>query len=438
MRFSFHRAAVAAAAAAALALGACGGGESPGAGADDSGATTLRLWHYESANGAMGVAWDKAIELFKKEHPGVKVEFERKAFEQIQQNAGMILNSEEGPDIMEYNKGNATAGLLASQGLLTDLTAEAQKRGWDKKLSPSLQTTAKYDEKGVMGGNTWYGVPNYGEYVMVYYNKDLFTKNGVKLPTTFAELESALAAFKAKGIAGLGMSGAEYPAGQLYYQLALSKADRAFVDSYQLYKGAVDFQADPLKYGAETFASWVKKGYVAKNTASAKAEDMGTAFIAGKTPMIVSGSWWFGRFADEIKGFDWGTMLFPGNTLNAGSSGNLWVVPENSKAKALAYDFIDITLRPEVQDLLGEKGGLPVAGDPSKITDERTRKMTEDFATLLDQDGLAFYPDWPVPGYYDVLVAKLQGLINQSAEPSAVLDALAKPYADGVKEIQAK
>ena len=70
----------------------------------------------------MGVAWDKAIEIFKKEHPGVKVEFERKAFEQIQQNAGMILNSEEGPDIMEYNKGNATAGLLASQGLLTYLT----------------------------------------------------------------------------------------------------------------------------------------------------------------------------------------------------------------------------------------------------------------------------------------------------------------------------
>jgi raffinose/stachyose/melibiose transport system substrate-binding protein len=439
MRFSFHRAALAAAAAAALTLGACSGGESPGAGAtDDTAATTLRLWHYESANGAMGVAWDKAIEIFKKEHPGVKVEFERKAFEQIQQNAGMILNSEEGPDIMEYNKGNATAGLLASQGLLTDLTSEAQKRGWDKKLSPSLQTTAKYDQKGVMGGNVWYGVPNYGEYVMVYYNKDLFTKNGVKLPTTFAELESALAAFKAKGTAGLGMSGAEYPAGQLYYQLALSKADRAFVDSYQLYKGAVDFHADPLKYGADTFDAWVKKGYIAKNTASAKAEDMGTAFIAGKTPMIVSGSWWFGRFADEIKGFDWGTMLFPGNKLDAGSSGNLWVVPENSKAKSLAYDFIDITLRPEVQDLLGEKGGLPVAGDPAKITDERTRKMTEDFATLLDQDGLAFYPDWPVPGYYDVLVAKLQGLINQSAQPSAVLDALAKPYADGIKEIQAK
>ena len=39
----------------------------------------------------------------------------------------MILNSDEGPDIMEYNKGNATAGLLSTQGLLTDLTDEADQ-----------------------------------------------------------------------------------------------------------------------------------------------------------------------------------------------------------------------------------------------------------------------------------------------------------------------
>jgi raffinose/stachyose/melibiose transport system substrate-binding protein len=33
----------------------------------------------------------------------------------------MILNSDKAPDVMEYKKGNATTGLLAKQGLLTDL-----------------------------------------------------------------------------------------------------------------------------------------------------------------------------------------------------------------------------------------------------------------------------------------------------------------------------
>ncbi|HEY0697110.1 MAG TPA: extracellular solute-binding protein [Micromonospora sp.] len=430
-RFRRIVAATALVVAAASTLTACGGDNADDAASD---AKVLKLWHYESANGAMGIAWDRAIEIFKQEHPGVEVRFERKAFEQIQQNAAMIINSDEGPDVMEYNKGNATAGLLSSQGLLTDLTPQATERGWDKKLSPSLQTTARYDERGVMGSGNWYGVPNYGEYVMVYFNRDLFDKYGVSVPTTLDQLTAAMDTFVGKGVTPLGMSGAEYPAGQLFYQLALAKADRQFVDDYQLYKNPVDFTADPLKYGAETFAEWVRKGYVAKDSASLKAEDMGTGFISGKSPMIVSGSWWYGRFKSEIT-FDWDTFLFPGNKLNAGSSGNLWVVPTTSKAKDLAYDFIDITMRPEIQDLIGNNGGVPVAGDPASITDPKAKKLIENFNAVSGQDGLAFYPDWPVPGYYDVLVSGFQGLINQSKTPDEVLAAISKPYADGVKEI---
>jgi raffinose/stachyose/melibiose transport system substrate-binding protein len=421
------------AALATGALAACGGGGSS-TGGSSSGAKVLKLWHYESANGAMGAAWDKAIEIFKTEHPGVTVQFERKAFEQIQQNAGMILNSDAGPDVMEYNKGNATAGLLASKGLLTDLSDVVTKRGWDKKLPSSLQTTAKYDDRGVMGSGKWYGVPNYGEFVTVYYNKDLFAKYGVSVPATLDAFTHAMDTFVAKGITPLGMAGAEYPAGQLYYELALSKADRTWVNDYQLYKAPVDLSSGPTKYAADTFAAWVKKGYVSKQSASLKAEDMGTAFIAGKAPMIVSGTWWYGRFTNEAK-FSWDTFLFPGNKMAPGSSGNLWVVPTNSKAKDLAYDFVDITMRPDVQNLLGDSGGIPVAADPSAIKDPKNAKLIQDFNTLTTNDGLAFYPDWPVPGYYDVLVSGFQGLINQSKTADQVLSAISGPYTSGVKDI---
>lgn len=73
----------------------------------------------------------------------------------------------------------------------------ATTRGWDTKLAPSLQTTARYDDKGVMGSGRWYGVPNYGELVT----------------------------------------------GQLSYEVALSKADRSSVDPYQIYKVKEDFPA---------------------------------------------------------------------------------------------------------------------------------------------------------------------------------------------------
>jgi raffinose/stachyose/melibiose transport system substrate-binding protein len=418
--------------ATSLGLAACGGSGSEDDGAD---AKTLTLWHYEGPTSAMGVAWNKAIELFKAGHPGVEVKFEAKGFEQIQQNAQMILNSDSAPDILEYNKGNATAGLLSKQGLLTDLTDEAGKRGWDKALSASLQTTTKYDDQGIMGSGKVFGIPNYAEYVEVYYNKDLFKKYNLAVPTTYDEFTKVMDTFVQNKVTPLSVGGAEYPAQQIFYELALSKADRAFVDDYQLYKNKVDFHGPQFTYGAETFADWVKKGYIAKNSAGIKAEDMGVAFTQGKFPMMFSGSWWYGRFATDIKNFEWGTFLFPGNKLHPGSSGNLWVVPEKSKAKSLAYDFIDITMKPEIQNLLGNSGGVPVAADTAQITDPKNKELIDNFNKLSSEDGLAFYPDWPAPGYYDVLVGGVQGLINGSKTPAQFLDEIAKPYNENLADL---
>lgn len=389
---------------------------------------TLKLWHYESENGAMGTAWAEAIKEFQIMHPDVKVVFEQKGFEQIRQTASMILNSDEAPDVMEYNKGNATAGMLSQQGLLTDLSVEASKRGWDKILSPSLQATCKYSADGIMGSGKWYGVTNYGEYVMVYYNKNLFKKYGVSIPKTFAEFESVMDKFVKAGITPIALGAAEYPAQHIFYELVLSKANRAFVNAYQLYQGKVDFHGPEFTYAAKKMTEWVKKGYISKDCIGLKAENMGLAFESGKAPIMISGSWWYGRFMNEIKDFEWGTFLFPGNTMSPGSSGNIWVVPAKAKNKDLAYDFIDITLKKEIQTLLGTAGGIPVNADLSKVTDPKVKELTSNFSDLVKNDGLAFYPDWPAAGYYDVLVANIQDLLSGKKAIDKTLDALASGY----------
>ncbi|WP_329547313.1 extracellular solute-binding protein [Streptomyces sp. NBC_01356] len=406
----------------ALLLASCGGSESSG-----SDGKTLKLWHYEAPDSAMGAAWNEAIKEFKRTHPGVTVKFESKGFEQIQKTAQMVLNSGDAPDLMEYNKGNATAGLLSKQGLLTDLTDEATERGWDKKLSAGVRTTSQYDANGVMGSGKWYGIPNYAEYTMVFYNKELFKEHGIAEPTTLDELTTAMDKFVAEGITPLANAGSEYPAQQYLYQLALSKADRPWVDSYELYEGKTDFHDAAWTYGAETFADWVKKGYISEKSSGLKAEDAGISFIQGKSPILFSGSWWYGRFKSDVK-FDWGTFLWPDSNLTLGSGGNLWVVPKGAKNKDLAYDFIDITMSKKIQNLLGNKGGVPVAADPAAITDPQAKSLIANFNTLADRDGLAFYPDWPVPGFYDVLVSGTQKLITDSEKPDAYLSALQEAY----------
>ncbi|MEV6104284.1 extracellular solute-binding protein [Streptomyces sp. NPDC051940] len=408
-------------------LAACGDDGSDAKGAGD----TLRLWHYEAPESAMGKAWNEAIAEFKKQHPGVKVEFEAKGFEQIQKTAPQVLNSDKAPDLLEYNKGNATTGQLSKQGLLTDMTEEVKKRGWDKAIPPSVAITSQYDQKGVMGSGAWYGVPNYAEYTMVYYNKDLFAEHGVQVPTTVAELEQALATFKSAGLTPFANGGAEYIAQQYVYQLALSQADRSWVDSFQM-KGKTDFSDAAWTYAAQTFADWVAKGYIAKNSSGVKAEDAGVSFMQGKHPMFFSGSWWFGRFGTEIKKFDWDTFLWPESKLSLGSGGNLWVVPEGAENKELAYDFIDITMQKQIQNTLGNAGGVPVAADAASITDERAKKLIQQYDTLAGNDGLAFYPDWPANGFYDTLASEVQKLITQSAEPADVLKSLQDEYDENV------
>jgi len=415
-------------AAAALALSGCSGG---GSEADDD---TLRLWHYEGADSAMGKAWDEAIKVFEEE-TGATVEFEEKSFEQIRSTASQVLNSDEAPDLLEYNKGNATAGLLSSQCLLTPLDDAVEEYGWDDQLAPSLQTTAKYDENGIMGSGSWYGVPNYGEFVEVYYNKDAFAAAGLEVPTTLDEFEDVLAAFAAQGVTPLAESAAEYPLGQLWYQLALSKADRQFVDDYQLYENPVDWTGDEISYATETVADWTEKGYISADSSGLKAEDAGVGFISGDYPIFFSGSWWYGRFQSEISDFEWGTFLFPETELSPGSAGNMWVVPEQAKNKELAYQFIDITMRPEIQAILGNNGGVPVAADEADITDPKSQELIANFNALTEKDGIAFYPDWPTPTFYDELNAALQELVNGTKAPADVQQQLGEQYQAGVEDI---
>lgn len=419
-------------AVAAVALTACAGGS----GGDGGDGKTLKLWHYEGADSAMGKAWAEAIKVFEKE-TGAKVEFEEKSFEQIQKTASQVLDTDAAPDLMEFNKGNATAGFLASTGLISDISGAVEEYGWADKLAPSLQTTAKYTDDGVMGGDTWYGIPNYGEFVGVYYNLDAFKEAGLEIPTTYDEFVDVLDAFVAKGITPLAEAGAEYPLGQLWYQLALTKGDRSFVDAYQLYKSPVDWQGPEITYATDTLKEYVDKGYIAKDVSSVKAEDAGVSFINGTAPIFVSGSWWFGRFVNEATGFDWTLKAFPDETkLSLGSSGNLWVVPENAANKELAYEFIDITMRPEIQAIIGNNGGVPVAADPADITDEKSAELIETFNGILADDGLSFYPDWPAPGFYDVIVQQLQGLVTGTQDAATTNANLGKQYEEGTADFR--
>ena len=411
-----------------MALSGCGGSDS----AQEEHPDSIKIWYYEEDNGAQGKAWKQAIADFQKK-TGIKVNFEKKTFEQIRQNASRILNSDDAPDVMEYNKGNATAGLLSSQGLLSNLNDYVKQYQWNKKITGSLAVPGRYDEKGVMGSGDWYGITTYGEEVIMYYNKDMFDKYGIAIPKTMSELEQAMQKFKDNGVTALSEGVAEYPLQHLWWQLVLQKADQRLINAYQRYDGKVDWQGPAMTYATDTIKDWVNKGYISKDSTGLKAEDAGQNFMKGTYPMLFSGSWWFGRFQSDIPNVNWEVGLFPETKKIPGGSGNIWVIPERSKKKDAAAKFIDMTLSKENQNLMGNSGGLPIAADPAQINDPKSKELIAGFNQVIKDDRLGYYPDWPTSTFYDELNAGLQELVNGTKDTKAVLTELQGKYDKGVE-----
>lgn len=390
---------------------------------------TFRIWWYEPADGALGMSWAAALKEFQTQHPDVKVEFELKTFDQINQAGSLILNSADAPDVLEYNKGNGTAGLVASEGLLQPLDEVFKTRGWDKILGDSAIQLGRYDQNGVFGSGPLYGISDYGEFVSVFYNADMLAKEGMGVPKTLAEFEADMDKFVAKGITPIAEAANDYPAQHLMYQLALSHADAKWVADFEGVKGPLD--PAPFLYAGQVLQDWVKKGYISKDSTGMKVDDMTAQFTSGKSPFVVTGTWFATAFAN-VKTFHAGQFLFPGSQFAPGSTGNLWVVPKSAKNKDLAYDFIGITLSPKIQTMMGNQGGLPIAANPADITDPVGKTTTTLFNQLVKQNGLGFYPDWPVAGFYSVVLQATQAVIGGSITPEQFAQQLKKAYDAGL------
>ncbi len=69
--------------------------------------------------------------------------------------------------------------------------------------------------------------------------------------------------------------------------------------------------------------------------------------------------------------------------------------------------------------------------DTAAITDPKAKTLIAYFNTLSGKDGLAFYPDWPVAGLYDVLVSETRVSRSRSEKPDAYLSALQTAYDKG-------
>jgi raffinose/stachyose/melibiose transport system substrate-binding protein len=413
-------------ATAGLLAGCASGG---GSGQSQS-SNTFEILQFETPGSAAYSGYQAALATFKKENPNLKVKFVTTSFNSILQESKLILNSSNIPNVIEVNKGNADTGTLVAQGMLTDLTPEVQKYGWDKVVTGPMQDLARYSATGDAGSGNWYGMPQSGQDYLLYYNADLFKKYGVPIPQTAAGVETAMRDFMAKGVTPVSANAGEFGLAQLWWQLVSAQATRTQINNYMFLNGKTDFTSGPFAAGSAELQSWLKSGYLGKDIAGLTQNQMETSFYSGKYPMMFDGSWIYTQAKAAIK-FNWGTELYPGANYDEGLTGQLWAVPARATDKQLAYEWINLTLGQPAQNVIGQEGGLPLRSNLSAITDAQTRTFTAQFNGLATSNKLSYFPDYPVTGLLNYLESELQGMANGSVSAAQFDSALETFYNNG-------
>lgn len=237
------------------------------------------------------------------------------------------------------------------------------------------------------------------------------------------------------GVTPIAADAQEYGVMWLWWQLVSKNADSTFMDNWHLYKGKVDWNSKTLTNATDTISEWLDKGFISKNATGMKAEDTTQAFIKGEYPIYQTGTWNQGRFAKQITGFEWTAAVMPESKFAVGCAGNLLVIPERSKHHDLSAKFIDYVLSDEVQNYLGNVGGIPVAADLDKITDEKSKDMIEEYDSYASKSKLSYYPDYAASSLTDAIPASFQELVNGTKDTSAVLKDIHSKYDSGVEEM---
>lgn len=316
---------------------------------------TLNYWTFsEAASGPGAITSSKVIADFEASHPGVKInpvvlqvnDFDTKLF--------AAMSSGTGPDIAYMGNEPRELGVLVKDHFVLQLDAAFKQYGWAKRLLPAVQKRDAYF------GHEW-AVGNELETLGLMYNKKIFTKLGLQVPTTLDQLQSVMATIKSKAPTTVPMtlacgSGC-YNGFHLMHALGYATIPTTEVLNTTP-QGTGSYTDAPWLQMLDIFQSWARAGYFPTNANGIGWNNHWSQFCNGKTAMLVQGTWLFSTISACEKAnpsvFSFGFAPFPpkkGMPFQSyvGPGKAWWVnahVASNPAKEKAALDFINMMLTP--------------------------------------------------------------------------------------------
>jgi len=369
------RTVVAAGVAATMAtLAGCSGGNTS---ADSGGAISGDLQILVSSAASSDAAFEAVNAAFMAKYPDVKVTFSAvsndnyPATKSSRLTAGnvdvfVVKNMYEAPSYAADSTSDDV--LLARSGGLLDLTDEP----FMKKYTQSVLDTQAVDGKQ-------FAVPTGLSYSTgVYYNKKIFADAGLKVPTTWSELENVMSVLKGKGVTPFGIGGKDgWPAGLAMLgvasgELPTAKDKQDLAASLWGQKTTLD-SGVPLSILEKTQKIFEN---AQPNFSGASYDEIPAGFAAGKYAMTPDGTWNAPTITAAVGGaFDFGYFPLPAGDAaadNANLNGKVELqlgVAASTKNKAAALAWLDFFSSSDVYTkFVADSGFSPaqqgIAGTP--------------------------------------------------------------------------
>ncbi|MFF7975339.1 extracellular solute-binding protein [Streptomyces sp. NPDC007905] len=347
-----------------------------GCGSTGSSDVTLRLVaadYGDSAANSSQKYWDKLVETYESQHPGVKVEVSVYSWNDVDRKVKEMVGAGHAPDLAQIGAyaDYAAAGKLYPASDLLSIRTQAD-------LLPQLSDAGEWK-------HVQYGVPFAASTRVLFYNKTLFAQAGITPPTTWSELAADARALKDKGV--------KYP-----YALPLGPEEAQAETMQWLLSGGNGYTDDIGTYtidsaqNVRTF-TWLKDELVDKGLTGPVAPgrlnraDAFDAFAAGQVGMVNGHPTLIQQAAK--KGVKFGTVRMPGRTGRAKASMGVadWMMgfKQNGHAEQIG-DFLDFVY--EQKNVLAfsrEYGLLPVTGSASDTMTASDSAPDKELRPFLEQ-----------------------------------------------------
>ncbi|MCD9023643.1 ABC transporter substrate-binding protein [Cohnella silvisoli] len=309
----------------------------------------LKVSGYKS--GAEIGAIPELNEKFMKENPDIKVTYEGMPGAQYKDFIKTRLVAGDASDVMLLHPGAEIVD-YAKAGYLMDLSGEP----WVPDFTVSAIDAASGDGKV-------YGTPNDTVMLGVYYNKDIFAKLNLKVPTDWDQFLAACEAIKASGVTPIAIGNNDG---------WMTLAALFVMAPAMIYAKDPDFDkklnARETKFAGswdEMNKAWFSldtKGYLTPKSTGISLDQAQTDFAKGKAAMYIDGTWSLAGIKGKNEALNLGMFAMPSNKAGedvyvSAAVGTVWTINKSTEKADAAKKYLAFWAKEENQSIWAKSGG---------------------------------------------------------------------------------